>query len=78
LGVLIVLAALWALATPSNVVPHWINLIFGIWVFISPWVLGYAALSAIAWAAWIIGALVVILSVWTIVETQRSPNRAAL
>jgi SPW repeat-containing protein len=78
LGVLIVLAALWALATPSNVVPHWINLIFGIWVFISPWVLGYAALSAIAWAAWIIGALVVILSVWTIVETQRSPSRAAL
>ena len=78
LGVLIVLAALWALATPGTPIPHWVNLIFGIWVFISPWVLGYAALSAIAWSAWIIGALVTILAVWTIVETQRSPTRAAL
>ena len=77
-GVLMVLVALWALAMPGSIVPAVINLIIGIWVFISPWALGYAGVSSIAWSAWIIGALVIIFSAWAIAQAQRPPTTAAV
>nr|HET6901364.1 SPW repeat protein [Ktedonobacteraceae bacterium] len=78
LGVVIVLVSLWALATPGTIVPKVINLILGIWVFISPWILGFAYMAGIAWSAWIIGALVIILSAWALTQMQQSPTRAAV
>lgn len=41
----------------------WLNLLIGIWLFISPWVLGFAgtAMSA-AWNAWILGVAIVVFS----------------
>jgi hypothetical protein len=73
LGIAIVLVALWALATASSTAPEAINIILGAWVFISPWVLGFASLAAIAWSFWIIGAIVVILSAWAAAQL-RNPN----
>ncbi|HZT27927.1 MAG TPA: SPW repeat protein [Pseudolabrys sp.] len=44
---------------------EWINLIAGVWVFISPWVLGFSVTHGVAaWDCYVIGALVFILSVW--------------
>lgn len=44
---------------------EWVNLIAGAWLFVSPWVLGYAAADTVAmWNAMIIGALVFVLSIW--------------
>jgi hypothetical protein len=45
---------------------EWINLILGAWLFISPWVYGFANGSAAAWDHWIIGALVFIVSIWSL------------
>jgi len=39
-----------------------INLIVGCWLFISPWVLGFAGQPAPAWNAWIFGAVVALVS----------------
>jgi len=41
----------------------WLNLLIGIWLFISPWVLGFAGseLSA-SWNAWILGVAIVVFS----------------
>lgn len=39
-----------------------INLILGIWLFVSPWVLGYSTAGTAAWNAWIIGVVVFVLS----------------
>ena len=64
-GAAIFLVALWALATPASMFPEWSNLILGVWLFISPWVLGYA-LNRTAWFAWVIGALVALVSLWVI------------
>ncbi|HZQ61455.1 MAG TPA: SPW repeat protein [Casimicrobiaceae bacterium] len=34
----------------------WVNLILGVWLFLSTWIMGYAdAGSAAAWNAWILG-----------------------
>ena len=41
-----------------------INFLVGIWMFISPWVLGFTGRQAAAWSAWISGAIVLILAGW--------------
>ena len=41
----------------------WINLLIGIWLFISPWVVGYeGAQMAASWSAWILGVAIVVFS----------------
>ena len=41
----------------------WVNLLLGIWLFLSPWLLGYVAAStAAAWNAWILGVALVVFS----------------
>jgi hypothetical protein len=61
----IIIAAL-SLAALQRTQPweEWVNIIAGIWLFISPWVLGYAGLPAALWNALIVGALVFILAAW--------------
>ncbi|QBD77427.1 hypothetical protein EPA93_16080 [Ktedonosporobacter rubrisoli] len=76
-GIVGVILALLALAFINAAMPlRWISLILGVWLFISPWVLGFATLSAAAWTAWIIGILFVIVNGWTQLET-RSPRVGA-
>jgi hypothetical protein len=41
----------------------WLNLLIGIWLFISPWVMGFVGSNAGAdWNAWILGAAIVVFS----------------
>lgn len=56
----------------------WLNLLLGAWLFISPWALGFAkggaAAStyshAAAFNAWIVGVIVVLLSIAALARTQ--------
>ena len=58
LGVVVVVFALWALAAPSSRGAQWWLVISAAWVFIAPWVLGFASVSAGAWNAWIVSVVV--------------------
>ena len=70
-GIAVTLIALWSLDAPRSSIPEWINVLLGIWLFISPWVLGFVGLTASAWTAWILGILIVAAAAWAIVEVQR-------
>jgi hypothetical protein len=50
-----------------------INLLLGIWIFIAPWVLGFAAGAdgAAAWDHWIVGALVFLVSAAALSTVRR-------
>ena len=61
-GVLLLIAGLWNLAQPTNVAIEWSEVVLGVLVFIAPFVLGFTALSAIAWSSWIAGVLAVVLA----------------
>ncbi len=77
LGIIGVILALWALGVPRMaLVPDWITVVLGVVLFISPWVLGFATVTAAAWAAWIIGVLFVIAAGWAILES-RTPRVGA-
>lgn len=59
LGVLTVAVGLLSLARPGLMATEWITLVFGVLLFISPWVLSYTAFTGAAWTSWIIGVLTV-------------------
>ncbi|MBI5164282.1 MAG: SPW repeat protein [Magnetospirillum sp.] len=46
----------------------WVNLIIGAWLFVSPWVLGYADLPAAAWNSWIFGIVVAVVSIAALIQ----------
>jgi hypothetical protein len=77
LGILGILLAVFALAFLSSAsISRGLSLALGVLLFISPWVLGFAALSSAAWVAWILGVLFVIANGWTLSQT-RSPRAGA-
>lgn len=60
LGALVALDGLASLAAPGQVYGEGIQIVLGVLMFISPWVMGYTEFSGISWSSWIIGALTVI------------------
>jgi hypothetical protein len=60
IGVLLVVVSLLLLANPRAVWGEWVQVVLGVLQFLSPWVLGYQALSPANWFAWVIGVLAVI------------------
>ncbi len=63
LGVIVFLVALTAMGRRFARGQEWYNLVLGIWIFIAPWVLGFAARTAnAAWDHWIVGALIFLVS----------------
>jgi len=65
LGILIGLAALVALFKVMAW-EEWANVVLGVWLLISPWVLGFTALTAAMWNAVIIGIVVTVLALWAL------------
>ncbi|TAN01035.1 MAG: hypothetical protein EPN45_13340 [Rhizobiaceae bacterium] len=55
--------------SPSSYLwPNGLTLILGVWLFISPWVLANAPGGNWAWDAWIVGAVVALLSIAALVQ----------
>lgn len=61
LGAVVFLFSLAATHRPQSR-PEWVNMLLGVWIFISPWILGFARLSPALWDHWITGAVIVIVA----------------
>jgi SPW repeat len=59
----VALIALGATASAATVAP-WVNVVLGVWLFISPWVLRYTDVSDGAVNAWVFGVVTVLVAVW--------------
>jgi hypothetical protein len=68
-GAAIVVFAAVAMYMPK-VWEEWINMAFGVWMIISPWVLGFASHRNMTMNAVIIGALVTALATWAMVRDK--------
>jgi hypothetical protein len=62
IGALAFLAGLTLLAAHPFRIVEYAVMLLGVVLFLSPWVLGFAGLASIAWTAWIIGVLLVVLA----------------
>ena len=45
---------------------EWANLVVGLWLIASPWLLGFAANTSERWTNVVLGALVAIVSLWAV------------
>ena len=61
-GALLFIVGLVNLYSPAMDGGQWTEVVLGVLVFISPWVLGFSGLMLMAWSAWIVGALAVLLA----------------
>ena len=48
----------------------WVNLILGVWLFISPWALGFSGNATASWNAWIVGIAIVAFAAATVSMPQ--------
>jgi hypothetical protein len=55
---------------------EWLNAAIGVWICVSPWVLGADASAHILWNSMIVGALLVILALWS-VSLEHGPGAIA-
>jgi hypothetical protein len=70
LGIVIGILALIRISNHDIVWPSWINLIAGIWLIISPFVLGYSSIPRIVWNDIILGVVVGVLAITSAVSTN--------
>jgi uncharacterized membrane protein HdeD (DUF308 family) len=71
LGALVALDGVASLAMPGMVYGEGIQIVLGVLMFISPWVMGYTEFTGISWTSWIIGALTVIAGAAALPVAQR-------
>lgn len=76
IGALAFLAGLALLAAQTFQVTEYGVVLLGVLLFLSPWVLGFAGLASMAWTAWIIGLLLVVLAGTVLVPalTRQTPS----
>jgi len=43
---------------------NWAQLILGLWILVSPWILGFSDITTALWSNVIIGALVMVFALW--------------
>ena len=73
MGVLIFIAAVSGIGSIAFW-QEWWALIFGAWVFIAPWVLGFTQLGSASWDHWIVGALVFLLAISSLGSARTARN----
>lgn len=69
-GVVVAVVSIVALAQMAEW-EDWVNLILGIWLFLSPWILGFTGMVNAAWCAWIVGALFFLIGIWGVVAARQ-------
>jgi hypothetical protein len=70
LGAAVVLTALWALAARLARNPEVFGAFLGALVFIAPWALGFLSERAARLDAWIVGAVIVVASLWAAINER--------
>lgn len=74
LGIGVVIFAAAAIARPAQW-EEWINLALGVWLVISPWVLGFSADETALWNHLIVGLIIGIDAAWAMAKTPREVAR---
>ncbi|MGC9603085.1 MAG: SPW repeat protein [Minisyncoccia bacterium] len=50
---------------------YWTLLVIGLWLVISPWILGFSSFNLPAWNSILMGVLVIIFSIWSFSGPQQ-------
>jgi len=67
-----------ALSHAGKSVQDWINLVCGVLLFISPWVLGFSGDQAAAWTGWIGGVVIAVMGLAALAQFAEWEDWVAL
>jgi SPW repeat-containing protein len=79
-GVVLIVLGVWTALNeelgPDKILDR-VNVGVGVWLVVSPFVLGYAAVAAALWNDLIIGAVVIVLAAWaaSVLDKEMTPQR---
>lgn len=76
LGVVTALVSLWSLARPEDRISEYAHVVMGLLFFVAPWVVGFTDLNAMAYTAWAVGLISVVMGLWATPEVQRRLHHA--
>jgi SPW repeat len=76
LGALIALSSVVSLARPSVIATEWASILFGVLLFIAPWVVGYTGVTGPAWTSWIVGVIVAAVGLTVVRSSNRGSGQA--
>ena len=75
IGIIVAILALIRILTPENTGwLSWVNIVLGVWLLISPFILGYMAAGDL-WNSIILGILVIVFAAWS--STAARPSLMA-
>jgi hypothetical protein len=78
LGALLAATALFSLALPGVVATEWLTVLFGVLLFVAPWVLTYTDRTGASWTSWVVGAIAVVLGGFSVPALTRAHRRPIL
>jgi len=76
LGALLAVTALFSLALPGVVATEWLTVLFGVLLFVAPWVLTYTDRAAASWTSWIVGVVAAVLGGFSVPASNRTREQA--
>ena len=76
LGALLAVTALCSLALPGVVATEWLTVLFGVLLFVAPWVLSYTDRTGASWTSWVVGAIAVVLGGFSVPASNRFHRQA--
>jgi uncharacterized membrane protein HdeD (DUF308 family) len=71
LGALLAVTALCSLTLPGVVATEWLTVLFGVLLFVAPWVLTYTERTGASWTSWVVGAIAVVLGGFSVPASNR-------
>ena len=76
LGALLAVTAVFSLALPGVIATEWLTVLFGVLLFVAPWVLTYTDRAAASWTSWIVGVIAVVLGGFSVPASNRTRGQA--
>ena len=70
------MTALFSLALPGIVATEWLTVLFGVLLFVAPWVLTYTDRTGASWTSWIVGVIAVVLGGFSVPASKRTRGQA--
>jgi hypothetical protein len=53
---------------------NWVSLFLGLWLIVSPWLLGFSSISLMKWSDILSGLFLVIINAWVIFGEKRATS----
>jgi hypothetical protein len=79
-GVVLIILGVWTALnedTGTDKTLGWVSMAVGVWLVVSPFILGYVAVAAALWNDIIVGAVVIVLAAWaaSVLDKEMTPQR---